>query len=162
MKGLSICALAIVIALAGAPSTADARDTVSAADVKTVRDCAKTKFDQVDANSCIFIIATPCTKTPTGQKTFGEADCYRREAAAWDVVLNETFRNLRATLDHAQNRKLRDMQRAWIAERDQTCAFYHTVTQGSMAVPMGAACVNRHNAERTMLLMFFLSVAPGR
>jgi uncharacterized protein YecT (DUF1311 family) len=159
---VATCAFAVLVLLAGTPSAAVAQDKPSAADVKAVRDCALKKFDQADSESCIFIIATPCTESPTGQKTFGEADCYRREAAAWDVVLNETFQKLRAALDDEQNRKLRAMQRAWIAAREQTCAFYHTVTHGSMAVPMASACVNRETARRTMLLMFFLSVAPGR
>jgi len=160
MRSKFTCAYALLTALAATPSIA--QDKASAADVKTVRDCAQKKFDQADSGSCVFILAKPCTEAPAGYKNFGEADCYRREAAAWDVVLNETFQKLRAKLDDKQKRKLRDMQRAWIAARDQTCRFYSTVTRGSMAVPMAAACVNRQNDERTVPLMFFLSGAHGR
>ena len=41
----------------------------------------------------------------------------------WDDVLNETFSRLREELDDEQRAKLRDMQRAWIASRDKSCAF---------------------------------------
>jgi uncharacterized protein YecT (DUF1311 family) len=47
------------------------------------------------------------------------------------------------------------MQRAWIASRDSTCGFYDIRIQGTMAIPLGAACVARETARRALLLKFF-------
>jgi uncharacterized protein YecT (DUF1311 family) len=68
---------------------------------------------------------------------------------------HENYKALAAELDGEQATKLRDMQRAWIAYRDTTCGFYHTKIQGSMAVPMAAACAARETARRALLLKFF-------
>jgi uncharacterized protein YecT (DUF1311 family) len=43
----------------------------------------------------------------------------------------------------------------WIAYRDTTCNFYMDKIQGSMAIPMGAACAARETARRALLLRFF-------
>ena len=59
----------------------------------------------------------------------------------WDVLLNENYKRLRNDLDETQIAGLRDMQRAWI--------------QGTMAIPLGAACVARETARRALLLKFF-------
>ena len=58
-------------------------------------------------------------------------------------------------LDSQQTAKLRTMQKAWIAYRDTTCNFYMDKIQGSMAIPMGAACAARETAHRALLLRFF-------
>ena len=79
------------------------------------------------------------------------ADCFRLETKIWDDLLNENYKGLRDVIDAAQAVKLRDMQRAWIASRDATCAFYDAKIQGSIAIPMGAACI----ARRALLLKFF-------
>ena len=99
--------------------------------------------------------ATPCQSTPEGQSNLGMADCFRLEAKIWDDLLNENYKSLRDTIDATQAAKLRDMQRAWIASRDATCAFYDVKIQGSMAIPMGAACLARETARRAILLKFF-------
>jgi uncharacterized protein YecT (DUF1311 family) len=83
------------------------------------------------------------------------ADCYQIEGAAWDALLNETYKTLLADLDDEQAAKARAMQRAWIAYRDTTCAFYYDKIRGSMAAFMGAACETRETARRGMLLAFF-------
>ncbi len=161
----AVCAgvLAIMLGLAAMPAGALAQGKPSAAEVKQLGDCARAKADAVDGGeSCIFILAQPCTETPSGQSTVGEAECYRRETAAWDRLLNDSYARLRDLLDQKQSRKLRDMQRAWLAARDQTCAFYDTLIRGSMAVPAAAACMNRETARRALLLMKFLALAPER
>jgi len=47
------------------------------------------------------------------------------------------------------------MQQAWITYRDTTCNFYMDKIQGSMAIPMGAACAARETARRALPLRFF-------
>jgi uncharacterized protein YecT (DUF1311 family) len=47
------------------------------------------------------------------------------------------------------------MHRAWIASRDATCEFYYHKIQGSMSVPMTAACFLNETARRALLLAAF-------
>jgi uncharacterized protein YecT (DUF1311 family) len=105
---------------------------------------------------CLFnLVATPCTKTREGSSNLGIADCYRVEWVIWDNLLNENFKNLMGALDNQRIAKLRAMQQAWITYRDTTCNFYMEKIQGSMAIPMGAACAARETARRALLLRFF-------
>ena len=105
---------------------------------------------------CVFnLVATPCTNTSAGNTNLGTADRYRVKWVIWDNLLNENFKNLMGALDNQQTAKLRAMQQAWIAYRDTTCNFYMDKIQGSMAIPMGAACAARETARRALLLRFF-------
>jgi uncharacterized protein YecT (DUF1311 family) len=54
------------------------------------------------------------------------------------------------------------MQRAWIAARDRSCAFYWDYHQGTIAVPMVAYCMLRETARRVMFLRGFLEGGEGR
>jgi uncharacterized protein YecT (DUF1311 family) len=126
-------------------------------DAAAVAACARKHADDVDEaeRRCVFaLVAEPCTRKPGGQTTFGTAECYRAEQQIWDAMLNENFRALRDDLDEQQKVKLREMQRAWIAYRDTTCAFYHDKIQGTMATGMAAACMARETARRALLLRF--------
>ena len=124
-----------------------------------IRACAeKNQDDLTEAErQCLFnLVAVPCQEnTDGGQSTFGMAACFRREAFIWDDLLNKNYKSLRDDLDPQQAAKLRDMQRAWIASRDATCAFYDAKIPGTMAIPMGAACLARESARRALLLRFF-------
>jgi uncharacterized protein YecT (DUF1311 family) len=149
-----LAGLAAVALLWSAPQgvAANAKDTAA------IRACAAKYAENVDEaeRRCIFaLVADPCTEKPAGQTTLGTAECYRAEQEIWDALLNENFRALRDGLDDGQKTKLRDMQRAWIAYRDTTCAFYHDKIQGTMATGMAAACVARETARRALLLKVF-------
>jgi uncharacterized protein YecT (DUF1311 family) len=127
-------------------------------EVAAIRNCAAKFQDDVDEGErqCLFsLVATPCTNTREGSSNLGTADCYRVEWVIWDNLLNENFKTLMDRLDSQQIAKLRAMQQAWIAYRDTTCNFYMDKIQGSMAIPMGAACAARETARRALLLRFF-------
>jgi uncharacterized protein YecT (DUF1311 family) len=150
-------ALAIVVSFAAASAQAQTRKA-TAQEVAAIRNCASKYQDDVDEGErqCLFnLVATPCTKTREGSSNLGTADCYRVEWVIWDNLLNENFKNLIGALDNQQNAKLRAMQQAWISYRDTTCNFYMDKIQGSMAIPMGAACAARETARRALLLRFF-------
>jgi uncharacterized protein YecT (DUF1311 family) len=152
----AICA-GIVTALSSPAALAQVRKPTPR-EVAAIRDCAQEYKDDVSAGEqqCLFnLVAGPCTKTGEGQSNVGSADCYRLEQAIWDELLNQNFNGLRDDLDSDQKAKLRDMQRAWIAYRDTTCGFYYHKIQGSMSVPMIAACLARETARRALLLDFF-------
>jgi uncharacterized protein YecT (DUF1311 family) len=150
-------ALAIVLSFAAASAMAQTRKA-TAQEVAAIRNCASKYQDDVDEGErqCLFnLVATPCTKTREGSSNLGTADCFRVEWVIWDNLLNENFKNLMGALDAQQNAKLRAMQQAWISYRDTTCNFYMDKIQGSMAIPMGAACAARETARRALLLRFF-------
>ncbi len=161
MTAVRVLGLLIVLA-ALATSAADAQTRrATAQEVAAIRNCASQYQDDVDEGErhCVFtLVATPCTNTRAGSTNLGTADCYRLEWAIWDNLLNENFKNLMSVLDSQQTAKLRAMQQAWIAYRDTTCNFYMDKVQGSMAVPMGAACATRETARRALLLRFFNSI----
>lgn len=137
-----------------APAAPDAKAT------RTIEDCVKTAAPAgkpaSDAERCIGIVANPCLDDDNTKSTADMNACVDREHAVWDDILNETFRRLREKLDEAQRVKLREMQRAWLADRDKTCAFYWDFYQGTMASPMAAACVNRETARRALFLLGFV------
>ena len=152
--------LALAIVVSGMPLTGTYAQTrrPTAQEVAAIRNCATQYQDDVDEGErqCLFnLVATPCTKTREGSSNLGTADCYRVEWVIWDNLLNENFKNLMGALDNQQIAKLRAMQQAWITYRDTTCNFYMEKIQGSMAIPMGAACAARETARRALLLRFF-------
>ena len=147
----------ILLAQWAQPAAAQTRKP-TAQEVAAIRNCAAKFQDDVDEGErpCLFnLVATPCTNTREGSSNVGTADCYRVEWVIWDNLLNENFKNLMGALDSQQTAKLRAMQQAWIAYRDTTCNFYMDKIQGSMAIPMGAACAARETARRALLLRFF-------
>ena len=143
-------------------SPALAQDKPNARASAAIQDCIKSKMATGVAETCIGIVSSPCLERNAAPSTADMVNCVAGERAVWDDILNETFRRLRDRLDDEQKGKLRDMQRAWIASRDKTCAFYWDFYQGTMAHPMRAECVNRQTAERALFLLGFLNDAKGK
>ena len=81
--------------------------------------------------------------------------CYDRERAVWDDILNKSYQALRRALDEDQQRKMQEMQRAWIVSRDKTCGFLYDYFQGTMADPMIAACIARATGRQALYLRGF-------
>ena len=119
-----------------------------------VHDCVGRKGNGA-GEKCIGLVSTRCMKKPGNQAGLNQADCHRIEQEIWDVLLNENYKQLQGDLDEEQQAKARDMQRAWIASRDATCEFYYHKIQGSMSVPMTAACLLNETARRALLLAAF-------
>ncbi|HEY0224509.1 MAG TPA: lysozyme inhibitor LprI family protein [Pseudolabrys sp.] len=125
-------------------------------DSAAIQDCVKTKTgSNWNWEKCIGMISEPCVKDETSMPPSEIMACYVREEAVWDDILNESFRRLRARLDETKMGKLREMQRAWIASRDKTCAFFYDYFEGSMANPMMAACTARETGRRALFLLGF-------
>lgn len=153
-------ALALLALMMASPALAQGKPDARAS--SAIQDCVKTKSANGTAELCIGIVSGPCLERDTTKSTADMVNCVAGERAVWDDILNETFRRLREKLDDKQQVKLREMQRAWIASRDKTCAFYWDYYQGTMASPMGAECVNRETAQRAIFLAGFLSDAEGK
>lgn len=144
--------LAFAALMLAAPAHAQTRKP-SAQETKIIRDCFAQKGGTEKDAQCIGLVSARCTRKPENQAGLSRADCFRIEQDIWDVLLNETYKELQGNLDDdEQKTKLRDMQRAWIAARDATCEFYHVKIQGSMAVPMSANCFLGETARRALFL----------
>lgn len=161
MRPRSFLALAALCAAAAAqPALAQTREPTMQ-EVTAVRYCFAKYEDksEIEANCLFKLVAEPCMEEEGGYSTFGMADCHRIETKIWDRILNETFKELLVDLkDKEREKKLREMQRAWIVSRDRTCEFYDCEIHGSQAIPMGAACMARETARRAMLLKSFGSL----
>ena len=155
-------ALLGVLGLLSAPAFARA-DKPNARDSAKIQDCVKTKTGRNwNWEKCIGLISEPCAKDEGSMTSSEVIACYRREQAVWDDILNESFRRLLGKLDEDQVRKLREMQRAWIASRDKTCEFLYDYFQGTMANPMIAACTSRETGRRALYLLGFADDAEGK
>jgi uncharacterized protein YecT (DUF1311 family) len=153
MLRLAVVALACALQAVGLAQAQERQP--SAKETAAVTACVKERANTEKAESCIYdLVAKPCLEADSGT-THGMADCFRVETAIWDTLLNEAYKALQDGLDAKQKTQLRDMQRAWIASRDRTCAFYWDKIQGTMAIPMGAECMLRETARRTLLLKVF-------
>jgi uncharacterized protein YecT (DUF1311 family) len=151
---LAACA---VPALAKSPPA----DPPQAADIQTIDQClAEQKAKNADAGVCIGKVADPCAATPAGQTTYGMMDCTKREIAVWDSKLNAAYQALQKDASPKRKSTLREAQRAWIADKEKTCLIPYAVFEGgTIAGPMGGACVNDFTARRFMLLNDYLHYA---
>lgn len=150
-----VAATCVALFLCGgglAPSLA--QEKPAAKDAAKIESCLKAK--PMKQESCIGIVADPCQESGETKSTADQNACNDREARVWDAILNTSFRKLRDKLDDAQKEKLRDMQRAWIASKEKTCAFYWDYYQGTMASPMGSYCVMKETGRRALFLRAFL------
>lgn len=130
-------------------------------DAAAVQNCLKSqRGKELQGERCIGVVADPCLQR--ARSTADSNACADRENLVWDAMLNSTYQRLRENLDEEQKNKARDMQRAWIENRDKTCAFYWDYFQGTMASPMSAYCMVRETARRAMFLQKFLDDAARR
>ena len=131
--------------------------------VATIKRCVKSHgARRANLEKCIGIVSEPCLKRKETRSTADNMACIAREQKVWDAMLSDTYMRLRGKLDDDQQVKLRDMQRAWIASRDKSCAFYWDYFQGTMASPMSASCENRETGRRALFLLGFLNDAEGK
>ncbi len=152
-------AAAILLALFVTAGAAAAQEKLRADDSQAIQRCIREKESKNEpAERCIGLIAEGCLAAPTAQSTQGQADCYRREHLVWDDILNETYRRLQGQFEGKLKTQLRDVQRAWLESRKQQCGFYHDVIKGSLAVPIGASCMNAETARRAIYLLNLLNI----
>ncbi|MEP3280334.1 MAG: lysozyme inhibitor LprI family protein [Stappiaceae bacterium] len=94
----------------------------------------------------------PCDQMPN---TIAVIECVGQKTDAWDNRLNAVYGQLRSRLKEwgrqDQVIRLRDAQRAWIAYRDQNCAYYAHVG-GSIGRIEAAECLRSMTAARAIEL----------
>ena len=115
---------------------------------------------------CIGSLAGSCMAArPDGESTLGMVECIGVETAAWDGLLNATYRAVMESArdadatgdvlseEHTRVATLRDAQRAWIAFRDADClAQAARWGLGSLGQVSAANCLLSMTAERTIHL----------
>jgi uncharacterized protein YecT (DUF1311 family) len=144
------CAGLMTVVLLVLPAAAQS-ERPDPADLAAVRKCIADHPGKGEV--CISMTAAACIKK--SEVPAVEIDCYHRERLVWDTLLNNAYREMNAKLDDEQKLKARDMQRAWIYSRNQTCGFLYDYFQGSMAYPMIAYCENEETARRAIFLLKF-------
>jgi uncharacterized protein YecT (DUF1311 family) len=152
--GAALVTLLAIAVFSASPARAQSADPH---DLAAILACLNAK-DPAEAapERCLKIVASPCFKDDEAAASPGEiVQCFGREQRVWDQLLNEAYQQLRAKLDETQQAKLRDLQRAWVADRKLSCDFFYDLFQGSMAYPMIASCMNRETARRAIFLRLF-------
>ncbi|MBL7978118.1 MAG: DUF1311 domain-containing protein [Bacteroidetes Order II. Incertae sedis bacterium] len=98
-------------------------------------EAASTLSGEADEHPIDIKLNTCLEKNPS---TAGMIQCLDEAYRAWDGLLNTSYNGLLATLKPAQQTKLRNLQRQWIAFRDAEFAFINDFypTQGTMWVPV--------------------------
>ncbi len=84
------------------------------------------------------------------------------EAAQADAALNANYKALSAQLDGANQQRLRDAQRAWIAFRDKECLFRAQGGDGGTASALASSnCIGELSRQRADALKLQLECAEG-
>lgn len=151
---LAVIAAATPLLMAASEVTAAPGVGYSAQDKATIETCIETAQRNAQrANVCIGTAAQACESLPEMASTMGMRDCYERENAYWDEMLNDRYQKLLVNFSKTNAEKLRAMQRTWIAWRTQKCEMpYMLFEGGSMAGPMAAYCVMETTGERALEL----------
>jgi uncharacterized protein YecT (DUF1311 family) len=115
---------------------------------------------------CVGLSAAACIDTPDGYTTVGMSICLGKEFDYWDGRLNAAYQALlaedgrvdaeMADLGSAAEPMvpaLREMQHAWIAFRDASCAYERTQWGGGTGGgPASVDCAMRLTAAQALVL----------
>jgi hypothetical protein len=100
--------LVVVVAVAPCALLAEPKDHVPA-DAKALRECVASKDTPKAQHAvCFKLIVKRCLAAVGNEYDSTVRDCYRREEAAWDIILNDEYRALGGKLVDAQKAMLRD------------------------------------------------------
>jgi uncharacterized protein YecT (DUF1311 family) len=117
----------------------------------------------VRAHQCTGFVADPCMETEEGQNTAGMIMCIAREHAYWDALLNQSYRKLRESEENMRVEELRDLQRRWLAWREDRCAWEAGAHEGgSFANVVSNDCFLEETARRAIDLSNALEAADER
>jgi len=164
-RGASV-ALAMVLSAAGLARAQE----MHADDLAAIEACVaehRTGGQVAMEERCVGIVAGPCAETPQGQSTQGMNACFARESAAWDVLLNRVWPEMRArarAFDEANevatlglpsaDQKLLASQRAWLTWREAECAARQAEWgAGTFGSNIHAFCWHELTARRTIALL---------
>ena len=151
---MRIAAALALLCLLAPPAFAEEKPNPK--DAAAIEKCITSKTGHHWAwEQCIGLLSEPCTKHEESMPPSEVIACEDRERLVWDAILNKSYQTLLKALDEDQQKKLREMQRAWIAWRDKNCDFLYDYFQGTMANPMIAACLSRATGMQALYLRGF-------
>ncbi|MCU0881723.1 MAG: DUF1311 domain-containing protein [Hyphomonadaceae bacterium] len=158
---------ALLVGLA-APVTASAQTTArnvvddetfpTDSDVDAINACLNTSTPGFNPAVCIGDISGDCMAVSGNDTTVGMLHCLAREKAAWEVILNLSYRQTLDGLDPAGARALRNAQRRWLETRRADLAVYATHRDGSIHLLNAASYDLTFTAQRAIHLQW---VADG-
>jgi len=119
------------------------------------------------ALACVLPLAMAQDYTPGYGQCMDKASstvamnaCIQAETQLQDQRLNRVYKQLMGKLDAGQQKRLRDVQRQWMAYRDGNCQFHVQASGGTMAQLEGGSCVMDMTRDRAAELERVLS--PGQ
>ncbi|MGG7567568.1 lysozyme inhibitor LprI family protein [Rhodovulum sp. DZ06] len=153
--------LAAALAAPGGAAAQPAPETDPGPYMELLRGCLSGAATPDEDAACKGLVFEECGhRAPEGTRdtTIGMTLCLLTEQRAWDVLLNEVWKRLRASMaaadaddGGARAETLLRAQRAWIAFRDAECAWQHAIWGlGSMRQIAGADCMAGRTADRVI------------
>lgn len=108
--------------------------------------------DNISRTECIGVASSKCIGVY--YTASGKANCWSKEAALWDDMLNHEYRELN---NNSSNRRfktaLKNTQRAWIKYRDADCGLYNAMGVGGAPMEqLYESCNMNHTAKRAIAL----------
>ncbi len=128
-----------------------------AVDAAVIRDCAANSENSVaERLTCGDPVFETCREAATAaspDEHWREVfiHCLYRERLAWDLILNETYKQLKPrAVEAGLGDELVNMQRHWIAFRDLKCGWTSGIPAGSNSVLNQPACLKEETARRAI------------
>lgn len=145
---------AVGLLVTSASHAAEPRDGYKPEDKAALKTCLETaQRDAQRASVCIGQAARACESSPENSSSAGLKHCSLRENAYWDEILNDRYQQLLARFSDKNAKKLRAMQRTWIAWRKEKCELpYMLYEGGSVAGVLAADCIMATTGERALEL----------
>ena len=145
--------MASLVVIAGNVAAAS-RDTYTLQDKTTIEACIeKAQRNSQHARACIGEATSVCETLREMANQAGVKDCMKREAAYWDEMLNDRYQQLMTNFSKRNAKKLKAMQRSWIAWRKEKCELSYMLYEGgTMAGVMAASCFMETTGIRALEL----------
>ena len=111
---------------------------IKAKPVSSIEETSEEEFDESQAR------ADECMQKDSS--TAGMIQCIDAEFAIQDKLLNQNYKKAMSVLNDENKKKLKDIQRKWVAYKEAKCAFYPQ--QGSIHRLDAADCYLQMTKER--------------
>lgn len=101
---------------------------------------------------CIGAVADACLGKGETLSVHDMIDCHGEEADVWDERLNGDYQALMKTVTSPRKERLRDIERAWIAFRENKCAYRQLEDEGMVGMIQNIHCYKVETARQALFL----------
>ena len=112
--------------------------------VSSIEETSEEEFDESQAR------VDECMQKDSS--TAGMIQCIDAEFAIQDKLLNQNYKKAMSVLNDENKKKLKDIQRKWVAYKEAKCAFYPP--QGTIYLVIAADCYLQMTKERAAELAY--------